>query len=127
MNLINENYSYLNMQLIIIRIKKFHLDFRFAKWLRWMIENPCVGGSIPPRATKIKWYDPVTLFTQCTGHILYTFSDHIPITLEPCSIVIIRRSGFSYSGSRLGYQVSDMSFKSKPDDGRSFLCQISAD
>ena len=48
-----------------------------------IFENPCVGGSIPPRATKKHRYDPVTLFTQCTGHILYTFSDHIPITLGP--------------------------------------------
>jgi len=78
MNLINENYSYLNMQLIIIRIKKFHLDFRFAKWLRWMIENPCVGGSIPPRATKIKWYDPV----HCLHNVPGTYFTLFPITFQ---------------------------------------------
>ena len=38
------------------------------------IENPCVGGSIPPRATKKHRYVPDTCFTSGTDHMVYTSS-----------------------------------------------------
>ena len=47
------------------------------------VENPCVGGSIPPRATKNHWYVPDTCFTSGTDHMVYTFTNHIPNTLGP--------------------------------------------
>ena len=34
------------------------------------IENPRVGSSILPQATKFKWYILKTLFTVYTGHIV---------------------------------------------------------
>ena len=52
----------------------------------------------PPRCAR---YDPVTLFTQCTGHILYTFSDHIPITLGPKGFSIALTFNILEQGHRL--------------------------
>ena len=50
---------------------------------RRIFENPCVGGSIPPRATKKHWSVPDTCFTSGTDHMVYTFTNHIPNTLGP--------------------------------------------
>ena len=40
---------------------------------RRIFENPCVGGSIPPRATKKHRSVPDTWFTYGTEHMVYTF------------------------------------------------------
>ena len=43
-------------------------------WLRRIIENPCVGGSIPPRATKKHQNHPRVVFSfverQLNGRLL---------------------------------------------------------
>ena len=36
-----------------LRLVTQALEIESESWLRRIIENPCVGGSIPPRATKI--------------------------------------------------------------------------
>jgi hypothetical protein len=59
------------------------LEIESEGWLRRIIENPCVGGSIPPRATKKHRYVPDTCFTSGTDHMVYTFTNHIPNTLGP--------------------------------------------
>ncbi|WP_216292523.1 hypothetical protein, partial [Polynucleobacter sp. 15G-AUS-farblos] len=59
------------------------LEIKAKAVYRRIFENPCVGGSIPPRATKNPWYVPDTCFTSGTDHMVFTFTNHIPNTLGP--------------------------------------------
>ena len=38
------------------------------------IENPCVGGSIPPRATKITGLQPESVLRKSITHSLHSFN-----------------------------------------------------
>ena len=54
-----------------------------AQLVEQWIENPRVGSSILPQATKFQWYILKTLFTVCTGHIVNNLG---PNGLGPGSI-----------------------------------------
>jgi hypothetical protein len=49
------------------------LEIKAKAVYRRIFENPCVGGSIPPRATKKLCSVPDTWFTSGAGHIVYSY------------------------------------------------------